>query len=83
MATYTHTFEVTGVGEFAYDMLRYDMCFPDRETDTSLMTMKHSRTLSVTQVWNTKNPVISPLRWASFGWNVDVNNIRTEKLDGR
>lgn len=64
-------FTVEGRGEFPFDMLRYDMCWPKSESRDSVA-------LSVRGNWNKELRRITLVglrepttdRWKSFGWNV-------------
>ena len=65
------TFTVAGEGPFPFDMLRYDICYPKRETDSAEIertTRRERRTFHVTLV-SSKAPTEE--RWGSFGWAVE------------
>ena len=67
---YAHTAEVTGNGEFPFDMLRYDACWAVDQTDAGRMSM-HSRSLRTVRVRSYSPSSVStftPARWESFGW---------------
>lgn len=66
-----YTFTVEGAGEFPYDMLRYDACWPYSEGHDSgklsrLGVAGHERRRVVLQSAQEHGP--QPARWQSFGW---------------
>lgn len=61
------SFIVEGSGEFPYDMLRYDLCWPDSETQTHYLTASR---MGVRQVKLTGLREPTEGRWASFRWRV-------------
>jgi hypothetical protein len=64
------TFTVEGKNDFPFDMLRYDLCWPASESDSSLISF------SITQPGRERTIKLkgltgpTPRRWASFGWTV-------------
>ena len=65
-------FIVEGTGEFPFDMLRYDQCWPAGEVDASQM-MEHNnhglvKRKVVLETFNKHAPTSG--RWASFLWRV-------------
>lgn len=69
--SYTHRVTVEGRGEFPWDMLRKDRCYPRTEADSHAMATNTNTTRRVTLVHTGGRwwmPVF--LRWASFGWHV-------------
>lgn len=64
-------FIVRGSGEFPYDMLRYDACWPEHE-----LGERSSRQLSggwdrgPREVTLLTERHVTPRRWESFGWKV-------------
>lgn len=62
-------FKVTGSGQFPYDMLRYDLCWPTSRADALKLegTIRESRTVTLT----TCQRSITPDRWRSFQWTVE------------
>lgn len=62
------TFSVTGDGQFPFDMLRYDSCWPAHPQDVSLMSSRSGTLRRVTLV-GLHAPTDG--RWASFGWPVN------------
>jgi hypothetical protein len=69
-----YTFTVEGNGEFPYDMLRYDQCWPKSEASDVYKMSAHPlgnlarTTRSVTLVSIKEKPTVA--RWESFGWKV-------------
>lgn len=73
MSAKFHEFVVEGRGEFPFDMLRYDHCWPKRESEDVVNMAPYPRgslyreTRRVTLV-GLREPTVG--RWESFGWNV-------------
>lgn len=68
---YAHCAEVQGMGEFPFDMLRYDNAHPSEERDSAQLQAFQSRdkrTVRVTAMSGSKVWPFTPARWASFGW---------------
>jgi hypothetical protein len=70
-------FYVRGRGDFPFDMLRYDCCYP-ASTDDALK-------LGETFIWRTiclaaTHGTFTPARWASFGWSANEENIWVDPL---
>jgi hypothetical protein len=68
-------FTVEGQGDFPFDMLRYDRCFPtDPESAANLQTPgpKSPQQRKCTLRIITDNKALRPTRdrWTSFGWTV-------------
>lgn len=67
-------FTVEGSGEFPYDMLRYDQCWPQSEANDVYKLSAHplgqlARAIrQVTLVSIKSMPTVA--RWESFGWKV-------------
>ena len=59
------TFQVSGVNQFPFDMLRYDLCWPASERDSNMLAMVGQRTMALKSL---KPPTTA--RWGSFGWKV-------------
>lgn len=73
MTTYTHKATVEGVWEFPVDMLRYDQCFPETESDSAVIhdkDEKQPRRVRVVCYTDHKYPRWTPARWESFGWRM-------------
>ena len=68
-------FEVTGGGEFPFDMLRYDSAWPASEADSRKIAQSYSapdeesRPKQRTVRLKTRTRVTNR-RWESFGWSV-------------
>lgn len=72
-AIYRFEFTVCGRGEFPFDMLRYDACFPMTDGDASMLSVYprgtiYKSTREVRLVSTVKEPTVG--RWNSFGWGV-------------
>lgn len=76
MATnYIFNFVVSGAGEFPFDMLRFDMCWPVTGHDVAMVTLTREtagefpgkRSVKMACVQR-GGPTVD--RWASFGWIV-------------
>lgn len=67
------TFKVKGGGEFPFDMLRKDCCFPRNEKDSYLMAAQGIRTVTLDAHW-TDSGKFEPNydRWESFGWTAEI-----------
>jgi len=71
-----HVFTVEGSGEFPFDMLRYDTCWPEREFDTPKLGRQFDgprlgparSTKRTVGMIGLRGPTVD--RWASFGWKV-------------
>jgi len=82
---YPITFAVKGRGQFPFDMLRYDVCFPSTSEDVSYLDKQYEyhnvsdlpggsrheveRTVHLTMLSQNKNGPTVD-RWKSFGWAV-------------
>lgn len=67
-----HLFTVEGVGEFPYDMLRYDSCWPATQRDVPVMTQP-ALSPGIYDKRSVQLRGVQPpteARWASFGWTV-------------
>lgn len=68
---YIQQLVVEGAGEFPWDMLRYDSCWPaDERESPKLQTHRtEKRSVELTRMTrNTRGP--NERRWKSFGWTV-------------
>lgn len=61
-------FVVEGSGEFPFDMLRYDCCYPMTERYDSPQLAGRDRRRVTLETMHVAAP--TPARWASFGWTV-------------
>jgi len=57
---------VEGIGQFPYDMLRYDQCFPFTETDSANISLRYEKR----QVTLRASMPPTRERWQSFMWRV-------------
>lgn len=67
----SYTYTVQGAGEFPFDMLRYDSCYPATQEAVSVMAPGGPRPrlpMRSVQVTGRREPTEG--RWASFGWHV-------------
>ncbi len=62
-----YIYTVEGTGNFPWDMLRYDGCYPARGVDVMNLTQKDHR---IVQLRGVRKPTID--RWASFRWYVNM-----------
>lgn len=85
-ASYTFKFQVSGAYLFPLDMLRYERCTFDGESDarTAQRSIEHQGTPEQFTVALIKQgaradwyPTVG--RWQSFGWQVHVNTMRSQK----
>jgi hypothetical protein len=58
-------FTVVGSGQFPFDMLRYDHCWPTWGDQSGLLTHTEQRRITLSGLTGP-----TPARWASFGWKV-------------
>lgn len=68
-----YVFTVAGWGEFPIDMLRYDSCWPHRESEDSVaIGASHFPRASTVMRQVTLIGIKAPTegRWKSFGWSV-------------
>ncbi len=88
MPVYRQEFEVEGSGDFPFDMLRYDRCYPVREgTDTANLSAPRYvrdvlpfRRIRLARYVMNKHQMPTFGRWESFTWRVVEDSIKTEKL---
>jgi hypothetical protein len=75
---FLYTYYVTGHGDFPFDMLRYDSCWPASGEDAARLfyTSKRFVTRSV-KIRSYRLPTID--RWQSFNWSVGVYNLGENK----
>ncbi len=83
---YVQNFEVEGSGDFPFDMLRYDSCYPMREgKDTANMVKRYRgerlerRVIKLQRIIFHRNEVPTSGRWESFGWKVITESIQIRK----
>jgi hypothetical protein len=63
-------FTVTGRGDFPWDMLRHDRCFPATTADAMKLERPDSPTQRAIRLVASQLADITPARWESFGWKV-------------
>lgn len=73
---YVHVITVTGALPFPVDMLRYDRCTPNAETDSAVITrslndpMSGALTVQVQTDGRPRHWYPTAGRWESFGWKI-------------
>jgi hypothetical protein len=84
---YVQTFEVEGSGDFPFDMLRYDSCYPVREgTDTANLAKRYrgerleKRVIRLQRIIFDRSHDPTYGRWESFGWKVIPESISIRKI---
>jgi len=65
----TTVFTVEGAGQFPFDMLRYDACWPYRGVDAAKLEHHQLDRRRVT-VESRSRTTPTTARWQSFGWSV-------------
>ena len=65
-------FYVIGYGEFPFDMLRYDRCWPATSQEAAMIAATQARRTVCLQ---TNEARITVRRWESFGWRVSADGI--------
>jgi hypothetical protein len=84
---YIQEFEVEGSGNFPFDMLRYDSCYPVREGEdtANLASPKWARnelphrTIRLKRIVFNSQQMPTTGRWKSFGWKVVEGSVKTRK----
>lgn len=61
---------VEGRGDFPFDMLRYNSCFPLEETDANRIERSTERRRIVLCRRSANDDPGTPARWESFSWKV-------------
>lgn len=79
---YIQTFRVRGGGQFPFDMLRYDQCFPSAETESPLLGLRNGeyRQVELQRYTETAKDYPTVGRWLSFGWQIIESSITVRKL---
>lgn len=68
---YQTNFTVAGKGTFPVDMLRYDRCFPARDSDVVRSLADGQREITLATCAPRKvGHLVTEKRWATFGWTV-------------
>lgn len=78
---YKTIFTVEGSGEFPFDMLRYNGCFPLNESDSCKLNMHHSelRQVQLVKLHKDRKPELTPRRWLSFDWRIIEGTVTTSR----
>jgi hypothetical protein len=63
-------FTVEGRGDFPYDMLRYDLCWPASQQDSRFIASTGHPNLQPPKICLKGLKAPTPARWESFGWKV-------------
>ncbi len=71
----TFTFQVEGLGEFPFDMLRYDCCWPLTSNDSHGLLGNERRVVTLTTIQENRHWEPTVARWASFLWAVKVGEV--------
>lgn len=73
-------FKVTGSGEFPFDMLRYDRCWPATEADSYRIRGAGGRDMRTVTLATIRNADRQPMfgRWKSFGWRAESGEAHEE-----
>lgn len=64
------TFSVEGFGEFPFDMLRYDSCWPSSSEDAAKMQHHSNRERRQITLQSAGRGAPTRGRWDSFNWRV-------------
>ena len=67
------TFYVCGRGDFPYDMLRWDECWPADPASASKLGITYNRDQRVVKLFSYKEPTRD--RWSSFTWACAPENV--------
>lgn len=86
-ALYIFRFTVEGSGEFPFDMLRYDECFPRHESEARGLARTYANgkadinrhTVELVSRGRARHWLPNVGRWRSFGWEVKPVSIVMEK----
>ena len=63
-------FTVEGRGEFPFDMLRYDMCWPYSGEDSALLSHHYNREVRRVVLQGNSAHQPTDARWRSFNWRI-------------
>ena len=73
-----YVFTVEGAGEFPFDMLRYDTCWPEHEYETvRLSSPRRDDRFARRSVGLIGLREPTTARWQSFGWHVSKSSPRS------
>lgn len=77
MATKTLFFYVTGRGQFPFDMLRHDACWPADPESASYMHADPTSPERTHRLFtHNREYQLTPDRWRSFGWTMSMTRPR-------
>ncbi len=77
---YQSEFVVEGIGDFPFDMLRYERAFPEHESDSyKLNTSDEKRSVYLIKIHHDPEPEFNHNRWKSFGWKITQVNEKVVK----
>ena len=68
-----YEYVVTGRGEFPWDMLRYDRCWPMSSSDVAKLEAVAGREPRSILIMSYNKPTID--RWSSFNWSCGVEKL--------
>lgn len=73
----TLRFTVYGKGQFPLDMLRYDSCWPRFELEARVLAEPKGKEIHTVHLCKhvESHGEVTPERWASFGWTLDLNSM--------
>jgi len=92
MTTYYTKFSVNGNGEFPFDMLRYDGCYPRGDDDAHRIHNTIRTESNTPPKGSEREPIVlvhigvrkhwepTAGRWSSFGWGVNPSSVITDKM---
>lgn len=68
-----YVYFVSGIGDFPFDMLRFDQCWPLRGYDADQLSKPKTGKVRSIQLCSFREPTIA--RWSSFLWSVGTENL--------
>ena len=73
-----YQFQVEGSGQFPFDMLRYDSCYPATESDAGALEHHRRERRTVAVIANVVEASSVPTygRWRSFMWTVVKDSLQ-------
>jgi hypothetical protein len=79
-----YAYFVSGRGDFPFDMLRHDSCWPATGVDAArLFYLDDRRDVRSVRMLSYSKPTID--RWSSFGWSVGTQDLHSKEerfIDG-
>lgn len=84
---YRTRFSVVGGFAFPVDMLRYDGCYPQTETDANRIAaaIRHEdraskgEPINLERIHDGRDPNLTDARWRSFLWSIVPESVQTER----